>query len=88
MQYSRLEKLTFVLFKSNYLIHKSVSNTFQELLQLLMKYTVFYKQHFSKQRQAEMNAKQYTEAEFFLLENYSHSSAMLSSKNYRTYSRT
>ena len=53
------------------------------------KYTLFYKPHFYKQRQAEIgknstNAK--AEAELLLFENYSHSSFTLLSKNNRTYS--
>ena len=35
----------------------------------------------------QANAKQYPEAELLLLENYSHSSSMLSSKNSRIYSQ-
>ena len=51
-----------------------------------------YKQHFYKQRKAEIgkkkqaNAKQHPEAELLLFENFSHSSSTLSSKNNRTYS--
>ena len=48
-----------------------------------------YKQHFYKQRQAEIgkksNAKQHPETERLLFENYSQSSSTLSSKNNRTY---
>ena len=54
----------------------------------------FFKQHFYKQRQAEIakkkyqvNAKQHPEAELLLFENYSHSSFTLSFKNNRTYSK-
>ena len=52
----------------------------------------FYKQHFYKQCQAEFgkkstDVKQHLEAELLLLENYSHSSSTLSSKNNRTYSK-
>ena len=54
-------------------------------------YTLFYKQHFYKQRQTEIgenqaNAKQDPEAELLLFENYSHYSSTLSSKNNSTYS--
>ena len=55
------------------------------------KYTLFfYKQHFYKQLQAETaknqaNAKQHTEAELLVFENYSHSSFTLSLKNKMTY---
>ena len=35
----------------------------------------------------QANAKQYSEAELFLLENYSYSSSTLSSKNDREYSK-
>ena len=50
-----------------------------------------YKQHFYKQRQAEIgknqvNAKQHPEAELLPFENFPHSSYTLSSKNNRTYS--
>ena len=49
----------------------------------------FYKQHFYKQRQAEIgkiqaNTKKHPEAELLPFENYSHSSSTLSSKNNRT----
>ena len=49
---------------------------------------LFYKQHFYKQRQAEIsknetNAKQHTEAELSLFENYLLSSSTFSSKNNR-----
>ena len=52
----------------------------------------FYKQHFYKQCQAEIsknlaNAKQHPKPEPSLVENYSHSSSMLLSKNNRTYSK-
>ena len=48
----------------------------------------FYKQHFYKQRQAEIgknqaNTKKHSEAEFLLFENYLHSSSTLASKNNR-----
>ena len=50
----------------------------------------FYKQHFYKQRQAEIekhqtNAKQHLEAQLLLFVDYSHSLSTLSSKNNRTY---
>ena len=53
----------------------------------------FYKQHFCKQRQTEIskkkkaNAKPHPPVELLLLENYSHSSSALSSKNNRIYSK-
>ena len=52
----------------------------------------FYKQHFCKQHQTvlaknQANAKQQPDAELLLFENYSHSSAMLSSKNNKTHSK-
>ena len=58
----------------------------------------FYKQHFYKQRQAEIgkklkkkkkkkNAKQHPQVELLLFENYSHFWSMLSSKSDRTYSK-
>ena len=51
-----------------------------------MNYMLFYKQHFYKQRQTEIgNAKQHTEAELLLFENYSHSLSTLSFKNNRAY---
>ena len=52
----------------------------------------FYKQHFYKQRHAEIgkknwaNAKQHPEADILLFDNCSHSLSMLSSKNNSTYS--
>ena len=57
-----------------------------------LQYTLFYKQHFCKQRQAKIgkklaNSKQHPEAELVLFENYSHSSFTLSSKNNRTCSK-
>ena len=55
-------------------------------------YTLFYKQHFYKQGQADIGknqakAKQDPEAELFLFENYSLSSSTLPSKNKKGYSR-
>ena len=51
----------------------------------------FIKQHFYKQRQAEIgrkaNAKQHPVTELLLFENYSHSSSRLSSEYNRTYSK-
>ena len=57
-----------------------------------LEYTLFYKQHFYKQHQAEIDknqakAKQHTEAELLRFKNYSHTSSTLSSKNNRTYSK-
>ena len=55
----------------------------------LTKYTLFQKQHFYEQHQAEIgeknraNAKQRPEAELLLFENYSLSSSTLFSKNCR-----
>ena len=51
---------------------------------------MFYKQHFFKQRPAEIgknqaNAKQQPEAKLLLFENYLHSSSTTLSKNNRTY---
>ena len=48
-----------------------------------------YKQQLYKQRQAknQANAKQHPEAKILLLENCSHSSSTLSSKNNRTHSQ-
>ena len=51
---------------------------------------IFYKQHFHKQRQAEIgevNAKQHPEAEILLFENYSNSPSTLSPKDNRSFSR-
>ena len=51
-------------------------------------FTLFYKQHFHKQRQIKLTknqakAKQHLETELLLFENYSLSSSSLSSKNGR-----
>ena len=47
----------------------------------------FYKQHFYKQRQAEIDKKQAKSTELLLFENYSLSSSTLSSKNIKEHSR-
>ena len=60
-----------------------------------MKFSVtrfFYKRHFYKQRQPEIDknqekAKQHPEAELLLFENFLLSSSTSSSKNYRRYSK-
>ena len=55
--------------------------------------TFSYKQHFYKQRQAEIgkknqaDAKQHPEVELLTSENYWHSSSILKSNNNRTYSK-
>ena len=58
-----------------------------------MPYMLFYKQHFYfisnaklKLEKHQANAKQHTETELLLFENYSHSSSSLSSKNNIIYS--
>ena len=51
---------------------------------------LFYKQHFYKQRQAEIGknlSKWYVRPRGWTVENYSHTSSTLSSKNNRTHSK-
>ena len=59
---------------------------------LLGSYTLFYKQHFYKHRQAEIdkksnNPKQQSKAKLLTFENYLHSSSALSAKSNRAYSK-
>ena len=65
---------------------------FVQLFMIQKLHDFLYKQHFYKQRQAEIaknqaNAKQHPEAELLLFKYYSHSSSTLSSRNNRTYSK-
>ena len=80
-------------FLLRFLKLKAAHNVSSELiLQKTRYYTLFYKQHLYKQRQAELaknqaNAKQHPDAKLLLYENHSHSSSTLSPKNNRTYSK-
>ena len=80
-------------FLLRFLKHKAAHNVSSEhILQKTRYYTLFYKQHLHKQRQAELaknqaNAKQHPDAKLLLYENHSHSSSTLSPKNNRTYSK-
>ena len=64
-----------------------------KIFRCILLYTFFlYKQHFYKQRQAEIGkdqakAKQHPETELLLFENYLLSTPTLSSKNNRRYSK-
>ena len=70
----------------------SVTLTRVFILAVSTLHAFFYKQHFYKQRQAEIdqkssNAKQLPEAELFLFKNFTHFSFTLSSRNNGTYSK-